>query len=105
MGIKHNLVEAAAVYFGSYEPYEDCTELIAKPYFENPEKMVIFKDSILKLSGEAKLVLAAVMRLPEEMFQHGRIVNSKLIRFMKKRYKMSAKQTQYALLEIKAVYE
>jgi len=37
---------------------------------ENPERKVILKDMISKLSGEAKLVVRVVLDAPEEMVQY-----------------------------------
>jgi hypothetical protein len=99
---KRDLVDAAAVLFAEYVGDEHCNNLRSS---DNPEQALIFKDSMDHLSSEAKLIMKVIMRLPAEMFDAGRIVNKKFLKFMKLRYNWSAKQVMYRMDEIRSVYE
>jgi hypothetical protein len=101
MAKKGDIVDAAIVMFGQQI---DIGEVHIRNE-DDPERTIIFQDSVEKLSAEAKLVLSVILRLPEEMFDKGKIVHRKLFRFMKARYGWKAEVVKISIKEIRSIYE
>lgn len=101
MAMKNDIEDAAMVLYAEYMDSDECV-LKAK---EDMEHDLIFKDSMEKLSKEAKLVISIILTMPAEMFDAGRIVHRKLIKYMKHRFHWKAYNTKQVLQEIRAVYE
>lgn len=70
-----SLVSAASVFWGEYvDPYSIANSLISG---DNPERQTIVKDSLNRLSVEAKQTIAVVLNAPDEFFmKNGKIRTS-----------------------------
>ena len=89
--MKNDLVEACTVFWGEWLDHE--TQILTDE--NNPEKQYLIKESLEKLSKEAKEVANVLINLPDEMFtQTGRIIQSNLIFHMNQQFGWSSKKTR-----------
>lgn len=95
--MKSALEQACEVWWGQSVDPDD----IQLRNQDSPESRMILKDNWDKLSTEAKEVASIIVNLPDEMFTGtGRIINEKLLQYMKINHGWSAKKTSYAKQEL-----
>ena len=84
-----NLELAAAVYWGEVVDPDDCN----LKSIGGPEVEYLFKETLEKLSDEAKLVMSTIINMPDEVYHKtGKIIMYEVHSYMERRYKWPKKK-------------
>lgn len=87
-----------------YAEHVDSDDVILKAQ-DNPEAYCMMKETFDNLSVEAKVMLSAILTLPDEMFDStGRVIARELVSWMKRRYKWSARLIKKTRLELATTF-
>jgi|GEM_PF-4518073 hypothetical protein len=90
---------AAQIYWGEFFSYEDDIENLQ---INDPESLVIAKETLEKLSSEAKLLLNLIINLPEEMFwKNGALNKTEIKKILREEFKWQWKTIGLAWKELK----
>jgi hypothetical protein len=96
--MRSGLLQAYDVLHGSYVDIADTPIQAA----DNPENTFMFKELIEKLSDEAKLMMSAIMNLPDEMYMStGQILQQEINSWMKRRYHWNARKIDRTKQELR----
>jgi len=94
-----NLELAAAVYWGDVVDPDDCN-LVAQ---DSPEDEFLFKETLEKLSDDAKLIATTILNMPDEVYHKtGKLIMYEVQSYMERRYKWSKKKVKWACAELTA---
>lgn len=94
-----NLELAAAVYWGEVVDPDDCN-LVAQ---NNPEEDFLFKETIEKLSDEAKLIASTILNMPDEVYHNtGKLIMYEVQSYMARRYNWPKKKVKWVCAELAA---
>lgn len=92
-----NLELAAAVYWGEVVDPDDCNLRSQN----SPEEQFLYKETLEKLSDEAKLVVSTILNMPDEAYHKtGRLIMYEVQSYMTRRYKWSPRKIKWACAEL-----
>jgi hypothetical protein len=90
MAFKNDLVKASEIYWAEWVDPEICNLQM----YEDQEKIVVFQDTLDKLSDELQTIIKVIFELPDEMFfSTGQVIKSKLIKHMHDNFGWSTQKT------------